>query len=1300
MNYRTMVKGALAFSLSLIVGSSWAAQTTQTDVPAYGATFESAVSTVAPLNDFAYTEGDGITNAKYRVTQDVEKPYGWFPGSEEDESKIITANGGQALQLNTDASTLTNQFEATKAADLNAAIAAAGAYFETDVKFVASDTPDAGIEGGTDATKFAIYAYCDEEAETVTTNLVVYHAYQDYDDESLSENNYIGYTNEVFATLIDTEVYTKLRIEMRQIDDNGTQRNLFSVSVNGGDPIASTEGLAYEDGIWFLTVENSLSDAAREVSSFNFKGTGEIDNISVGVIDITTKVATVDGTDYATWADALAAIHDGSVVTAYEDGTIDLASGTITLNKNGFNVTVTTSTQGKKIQDNGDGTYTVVDDYTAATVFTVAGNVTNTIGNYATLAEALAAATDGATVLVLNDLTLDARVEPNVGANTAITIDLGGKTITRTGTTGNGSVFDVKSGDVIITNGVIVCTQDDTAIVADGVYAITSRNGSNVTLADLVVLVNSECGACAYPFAGSTMTIESGAYSNLTQTVYRYNTAITGMAVNQPNIADQLLIIKGGTFSQYDPQLGDDSGAMADFTDDGFVAISDGNGGWVVQPGYNVTFDADGGTPVPEAQRVAAGGTATAPTAPDKEGFTFGGWTLNGAAFDFDTVLDADIALVASWTEVVNATVISVAKLSATGAMVNDAAPALTATVTDSDGETVDAADYTIDASAIDMRTAGLYPVIITATGAGYAGTLTNYYAVMSLTWFNGTPTQKALINPQNMTLTGAHYMHTTEDGAYLAIGASNGNGTGWGHALYSVATLTSIYGTCQGVWEVAHFTSGGGKGMTANTTSGIMLNGGGSVGGTVATQSTFKGYDIGDLANIGTSSNMVQETYTAEWDGSGYAAGQIMDGIDFNHAGTKVFGNNAGTDGPWVYQLAIDKAAKTMTWEATYTTPFARVRSVTAYYIDGKDYIFVGEGASSGKGEIAVIDPSDGSIKTICVAADDFTTAEFPASRYFTNVKVSGIASGEMYLYGCTDKGEVVVWALGHDAVTGEWKTAPVGNITSAQTAALNSKASVGNCRAFEVSDDNNAGFLYVQSSPGQFAVVTDISLAQRKALASATLTPAGSDKDVALGAITATVLDENGATVAASEYTITTNGIDIATAGEYTVTITPVEGSVYSNAVTAVYTISEPAAGYNYPEGGAIEDAAVVAWLTAKGFTQAQVTALTTNAKLNECYLLNCDISQAGAGGSIAITAITVDAQGVHVTVALTRTAGIAGGINGTLKLQGTADLATAPATLTEGVSVENAKFTTDSPATATFTGSGAKFFKAVIE
>ena len=284
MNYRTMVKGALAFSLSLIVGSAWA-----TDTQTYGVTFEPTV--VENQNDFPYTLGDGITNAKYRVTENVEVPYGWLAAAE-DESKIIerVAEGStQALQLNTESNTLTNKFASGVATTVNTAIANQGtAFFETEVKFVASDTLDAGIAGGTDATKFAIYAYSNDtppEGENCTTNLVVFHAYVD-------GNGNIDYTNEVFkSVIIDTEVYTKLRVEMKQLDA-GTDgmMNVFSVSINGGEPISSDTAFdAYLNetatGSWFLTTEKFENDTNKQVSSLNFKGTGEIDNIKVGTIE-------------------------------------------------------------------------------------------------------------------------------------------------------------------------------------------------------------------------------------------------------------------------------------------------------------------------------------------------------------------------------------------------------------------------------------------------------------------------------------------------------------------------------------------------------------------------------------------------------------------------------------------------------------------------------------------------------------------------------------------------------------------------------------------------------------------------------------------------------------------------------------------------------------------------------------------------------------------------------------------------------------------------------------------------------
>ena len=69
-----------------------------------------------------------------------------------------------------------------------------------------------------------------------------------------------------------------------------------------------------------------------------------------------------------------------------------------------------------------------------------------------------------------------------------------------------------------------------------------------------------------------------------------------------------------------------------------------------LQQTYTVTFDSAGGSTVP-AQTVISGQTATQPAAPTKGVDIFGGWTLNGAAYDFSTPVTGDITLVAQWTE-------------------------------------------------------------------------------------------------------------------------------------------------------------------------------------------------------------------------------------------------------------------------------------------------------------------------------------------------------------------------------------------------------------------------------------------------------------------------------------------------------------------------------------------------------------------------------------------------------------------------------------------------------------------------
>ncbi|KAF5057844.1 Listeria-Bacteroides repeat domain [anaerobic digester metagenome] len=63
-----------------------------------------------------------------------------------------------------------------------------------------------------------------------------------------------------------------------------------------------------------------------------------------------------------------------------------------------------------------------------------------------------------------------------------------------------------------------------------------------------------------------------------------------------------------------------------------------------------VTFDSDGGTEGVQ-QIVVYGGVATEPTAPTKEGYTFGGWYSGETVYDFATAVKADLTLTAHWTE-------------------------------------------------------------------------------------------------------------------------------------------------------------------------------------------------------------------------------------------------------------------------------------------------------------------------------------------------------------------------------------------------------------------------------------------------------------------------------------------------------------------------------------------------------------------------------------------------------------------------------------------------------------------------
>ena len=68
---------------------------------------------------------------------------------------------------------------------------------------------------------------------------------------------------------------------------------------------------------------------------------------------------------------------------------------------------------------------------------------------------------------------------------------------------------------------------------------------------------------------------------------------------------------------------------------------------------YTVTFNTNGGTEV-ASQKIESGKTATEPTAPTKDGYTFGGWFTDSGfttAFSFSSEIRADITLYAKWID-------------------------------------------------------------------------------------------------------------------------------------------------------------------------------------------------------------------------------------------------------------------------------------------------------------------------------------------------------------------------------------------------------------------------------------------------------------------------------------------------------------------------------------------------------------------------------------------------------------------------------------------------------------------------
>lgn len=328
MNKQILFKSALSLVAAVAAGSAFAAATSVLDVD-----FESFSA------DYA------ITNADYWAADGA------------DESKVAGDSSNKYLDLKTEGSTLTRTLD--QASTLNTALSDGTltvdnpAVFSAEVKFVPSDTADCGLAGGTDDTKFALYAYAPDGGNT--TNLVVFHAYMD---------GGVQYTNEVIdvnGALDDPEAFTKVSVKVFPAP-TAADGMFFTIDLNG-NPLSTaivddlnepfeggTIGVDYYPMTWFKTVNGTVDDQDK-FSAICFKGTGAVDDLKVDLGE--------DAVD--SWTTRLGAAVDGAYLidnlAELESFQAGVAAGLPTANttfKLNGNITLTSAWPGIGIQNGKD----------------------------------------------------------------------------------------------------------------------------------------------------------------------------------------------------------------------------------------------------------------------------------------------------------------------------------------------------------------------------------------------------------------------------------------------------------------------------------------------------------------------------------------------------------------------------------------------------------------------------------------------------------------------------------------------------------------------------------------------------------------------------------------------------------------------------------------------------------------------------------------------------------------------------------------------------------------------------------
>lgn len=292
----------------------------------------------------------------------------------------------------------------------------------------------------------------------------------------------------------------------------------------------------------------------------------------------------------------------------------------------------------------GDGTLAPKADIDRASVVALLDKAITAYGN---TSGATVGSSSGIVLVVADNVTVMGSVETLVVAGGSAGIS--GSTVGSISVVGESASVSVGGsanvGQVSVTGANASVTVRGEATVS-GVTIADTAQGAELTVSGDATVTAVDSAAQNVTISGDG-TIEAATVSGDNTTVDTNGTDLTvsegttGVTENDKGVSAGDSVVT---------EAGEDEDAPAEDEDDEDEPSAPSRPSYTY---YTVTFVSDDATLY--TQRVRSGRAAERPENPTKEGYSFGGWFLSGAAYDFDSPVTGDITLVAQWNE--NATV-------------------------------------------------------------------------------------------------------------------------------------------------------------------------------------------------------------------------------------------------------------------------------------------------------------------------------------------------------------------------------------------------------------------------------------------------------------------------------------------------------------------------------------------------------------------------------------------------------------------------------------------------------------------